>query len=327
MLILSYWTQDWSDEYVQITSVSPATNYVSMGQGATQAKPGGRFLAVNLLAELDVPGEYYVDRSAGILYYYPSNEGAFNAVLSMHEHVAFGLRSGPVDFDNVKLGYSRGSALWFVGVDNITVHNSTIYNAGGNATVLYGRNIRVTDNHVYNIACMGLAVVGGNRTDLTPGNNVVDGNNVHDYALWKVSHNYCDVQSVHKHVRPVQAEFCACMQNSSPRRLVAAKSNACLSAGSAPTKEVCFGAEWATTTPTTLSSMARTTASLAVAMRRMCTAATTAALRATTSKTWPLRPQTQAPSVRLGRGRGVPSCWFICAPSKLDELACFCVLA
>jgi hypothetical protein len=170
-----------------MTGVDPATNYVSMGKGATTAKPGGRFMAVNLLEELDVAGEYWVDRQAGVLYYYPISGGSFNAVLSMHEHVAFGASMGPASFDNVKLGYSRGSALWFVGVDDTEVHNTTIYNVGGNATVLYGSNIRVTDNHVYNVGCMGLAVVGGNRSDLTPGNNVVDGNNVHDYALWKVS--------------------------------------------------------------------------------------------------------------------------------------------
>eukprot|EP00730_Choanoeca_flexa_P000772 TRINITY_DN10329_c0_g1_i3.p1 TRINITY_DN10329_c0_g1~~TRINITY_DN10329_c0_g1_i3.p1 ORF type:complete len:562 (+),score=121.97 TRINITY_DN10329_c0_g1_i3:178-1863(+) len=180
-----YWTYDWSDEYVQVTKVNPDTNYISLGQGATTAKPGGRFIAINALSELDAPGEYYIDREQGVLYFYPLDNQPFEAVLSHQKHIAFGVNVGQVGWSNVSLGYTRGTALWLLGANGVTVDNVTIANVGANATVLYGRNIRVTNNHVYNVACMGIAVVGGNRTDLSPGNNVVDNNYVHDYALWK----------------------------------------------------------------------------------------------------------------------------------------------
>lgn len=59
----------------------------------TGVKKGGRWYAVNILAELDSAGEYYIDRAAGVLYLWPTapltpaNDGVSGVFASSLQHV------------------------------------------------------------------------------------------------------------------------------------------------------------------------------------------------------------------------------------------------
>ncbi|MFQ8807343.1 MAG: hypothetical protein ACLR8Y_22940 [Alistipes indistinctus] len=45
---------------------------------ASGYKDGLRYRALNLLCELDTPGEWYIDRAKGLLYWYPSVEASYD---------------------------------------------------------------------------------------------------------------------------------------------------------------------------------------------------------------------------------------------------------
>ena len=61
-----YFVEDFSDRYLNISSVyaKNATDAsLTVGAAPTPQKVGARFYALNLLSELDEPGEYYIERS------------------------------------------------------------------------------------------------------------------------------------------------------------------------------------------------------------------------------------------------------------------------
>ena len=68
-----YWFWDWRDAFEKVQSIDTEHHLLSTvppyhGYGY---RTGQRFYALNLLAELDTPGEWYLDRQRGILYFWP----------------------------------------------------------------------------------------------------------------------------------------------------------------------------------------------------------------------------------------------------------------
>ena len=81
--------------------------------------PGARWYALNLLAELDSQGEYYIDRQAGLLYFMPPaaagegklTDGVRGAFLSQEDN-ALHLRGVEyVSLENLAVSHSRLSGI------------------------------------------------------------------------------------------------------------------------------------------------------------------------------------------------------------------------
>ncbi len=66
-----FWTHDWADTYERVASIDTEKRVISTAppHGAYGYTKGKRFYALNLLEELDSPGEWYLDRQSGILYF------------------------------------------------------------------------------------------------------------------------------------------------------------------------------------------------------------------------------------------------------------------
>lgn len=89
-----YWSEDWADSYVEIANVSASPDGAAIAvDGATPPLYGfedrARFMAVNILAELDAPGEYYTDTATATLYFWPpgGDVSAGEAFLSVADYV------------------------------------------------------------------------------------------------------------------------------------------------------------------------------------------------------------------------------------------------
>jgi hypothetical protein len=71
-----YWCFDWFDETLRIKSIDPATKQITLSEptvyGVKQGNPSPRrYKALNVLEELNTPGEYYIDAANNRLYFYP----------------------------------------------------------------------------------------------------------------------------------------------------------------------------------------------------------------------------------------------------------------
>jgi len=68
-----FWVYDWADVRIPLASADPAARTISLGPspGRTYHLRSGRwFYAENVLPELDSPGEWYLERENGVLYFW-----------------------------------------------------------------------------------------------------------------------------------------------------------------------------------------------------------------------------------------------------------------
>ncbi len=70
--LFGYWYYDWADQSMMIDRIDLAKGSIETDWSSCYGTlPNQRFYAYNLLEEIDLPGEYYIDRQNGILYFYP----------------------------------------------------------------------------------------------------------------------------------------------------------------------------------------------------------------------------------------------------------------
>ena len=73
--IEAFWGFDWDRNSKPISSIDTSSNTVTVsGTESYTVLSGQRYFVHNLIEELDSPGEYYINRDGGILYFYPESD-------------------------------------------------------------------------------------------------------------------------------------------------------------------------------------------------------------------------------------------------------------
>ncbi len=140
------------------------------------------FYVENLIEELDIPGEYFVDRTDNILYYYPTNEFNENSVVEVTAFFDHAVRMNScrnITFDGITFEKMGGDAFYITGADNIVIKNCTIdFVQGEDAIYLKGSNSEISDNSFYGCANNVIEIHGGSVATLTEGNVSVKNNRI-----------------------------------------------------------------------------------------------------------------------------------------------------
>ncbi len=181
-----YWAHDWAACAIAFDALDPATKTLTQrlpGSGYGFRK-GGRWYGYNLLCELDAPGEYYVDRLRGRLYFWPTDVAAkgFGEVsvgvdlLRLSNVTNVTLRG--LVFEN-----GRGCAVRIDGGAEVAVVGCTIRNMGGSAVeIRNGERHRVAGCELAHLGNGGIAVWAGDAAKLAHSGHVIDNNHISDYA-------------------------------------------------------------------------------------------------------------------------------------------------
>jgi parallel beta-helix repeat protein len=182
-----YWTWDWADSFEQVASINTETKEIATvaPHGAYGYKKGARFYALNIFEELDRPGEYYVDRETGMLYFWPSKPiDSAPAQVSLLEGPMFVI-NGAQNVSVVGLTFecTRGAGMQVTNADGVGIQDCTFANIGTNAVTMAGKNSSITNCEMYNLGDGGISISGGDRMTLTPGKLVADNNEIHDFSL------------------------------------------------------------------------------------------------------------------------------------------------
>jgi hypothetical protein len=184
--VLAYWHHDWAELYEPLAGVDAAqqallrTALVKPVYGLTPSR--ARWYAFNLLAELDTPGEYFLDRANGRLYFWPPRAGS-RTVLSVADGLIRAENLSHVTFRGFTFEACRGTALTLKGGTDCHVVGCTIRNTGQHGlTVSEGQRHEVIGCDVYFTGTGGIALSGGQRATLTPAGHNAENNHVHHYA-------------------------------------------------------------------------------------------------------------------------------------------------
>ena len=104
----------YADDKIHVESINPTTKEIKFSQPHMYALRGGRdythYVALNILDELDMPGEWYVDRNSGMLYLWPTTE---------------------ITEASVKISILEDPVVCLEGVSHVTIRDFVIENGRG----------------------------------------------------------------------------------------------------------------------------------------------------------------------------------------------------
>jgi hypothetical protein len=188
-----YWYWDWSEEYQKVAKIDTVSKTIEIAEPFHNYgyKDSLRYFGLNLFCEIDQPGEWYLDRTTGFLYWFPP-EG----VVPDDADVCLTNFSNPfmiemkecsnLTLQGLSFCESRGSAILISGGKNCLVSDCRLERFG-----LDGIHIENGTQHgisgclLQNLGHGGIKIKGGDRKTLTPSGHFVKNTVVENFSLFK----------------------------------------------------------------------------------------------------------------------------------------------
>lgn len=191
-----YWAFRWFDEAIKVSKIDPLAKHIVLSAPAVYGlggPSGGEFFALNLLEELDSPGEYYLDLRRGLLYFWPPSDlmSADIALSVLEEPLVTLTDCENVSLRGLTLEVSRGPAVRMAGGANNLLGSCIIRNLANDAVrVTAGKNNGVAHCEMYDLGGGGISLTGGDPQTLSPSGNFADANHIHDFGrLYRAHHD------------------------------------------------------------------------------------------------------------------------------------------
>jgi len=184
-----YWFWDWSEERHKIARIDTLSKTIEVTPPYHRYgyRLGQWFYGFNLLSEIDEPGEYYVDREEGILYFYPpSDVHEGQSMASVIPTIITLDDASFVTVQGITLEGSREAVIRMNHCENCVVDGCILRNAGDWAvTITEGKNSGVTGSEIYQLGGGGVRIEAGDRKTLVSAGCYVDNNYIHHTARTK----------------------------------------------------------------------------------------------------------------------------------------------
>ena len=185
-------------DYYPVSRFDSEEKRVYLSRGALEkyyTEPYYRF--ENVPEELDEPGEYYIDRQSGMLYFYPPEDAPKDSVLTITmstptldvsgkaPNSMFRIENSKnIVFENLIFKGGRGSAITGKNNSNIKFINCEINSFGENGIRFdASTDITISDCKIHDVGQDGILFVScGNYKTLSPSNIVVSNNDIYNFA-------------------------------------------------------------------------------------------------------------------------------------------------
>lgn len=190
--LYGYWFWDWYEEYQKVSGID------ANAKAFTLAKPYSnygyrkdqRYYAANLFCEIDLPGEWYLDRRTSVLYWLPPegvDASKAETVLSVADQPFITMSDvSHVTILGLTFQEARGDGIHIRDGADCLIAGCTIRRLGGDAIVIEG-GLRhgIFGCTMNTLGCGGTRVAGGDRKTLTPGGHFVENCTVSDISRIK----------------------------------------------------------------------------------------------------------------------------------------------
>lgn len=194
----SYWCFDWYEETIRVRAIDRGQHRITFAHpslyGVKQGNPSPRrYRALNLLEELDEPGEFYLDHAAHLLYFWPpaALEGSRivlstlnSPVLMMKDASWVTLRGFIVEAglgNGIEMSGGRSNAIVACQVRNLRQVGIRV---GG------GQGHRVEDCDIHDTGTGGLILEGGDRKTLTAAGHQAVNNHIWQFSRHQLTSAY-----------------------------------------------------------------------------------------------------------------------------------------
>jgi hypothetical protein len=183
-----YWTFDWADTYEKVTSIDTQNHVIHTTEpgGAFGYTQGHRWYALNILEELDQPGEWYLDRKSGMLYFWPPSDlKAGRATVSVIGDLVRVDQMSNVTFKGLAFSACRASGISINGGSHDIVTDCTITNIGNRGVnIINSTGSGVENSTISQTGDGGVELSGGDRKTLAPSQSFVSNCVISNYSRW-----------------------------------------------------------------------------------------------------------------------------------------------
>ena len=179
-LLWGQWKFAWAEQTVPLGSVDTDNLTVTSTLGSYYSVLSGQpFYIYNLLEEIDMPGEYYIDFDTKVMYIYlsgnlngqPINISLMSDALLRMENASY------IQFKGIDFTMSRYSAVRISGGHDNLITDSEISYTCGRAVDINGTRNGITDSYIHDIDS-GIAIYGGTDKTLTAGQCYAENNEI-----------------------------------------------------------------------------------------------------------------------------------------------------
>ncbi len=182
-----YWNFDWADTTDPVAHLDAAAHTLTIKKEANNYgyKPQRRFFFLNAPQGLLGPGEYYLDKAAGMLYFWPPAgfEAAAVRLSLLKTPLITILNSSHVTLQGLVLQCGRADGVLVQGGGYNLLQQCTLRGIGLNGAVLLNSpHSGLEGCAIHDTGDGGVVMQCGDRTTLTPGHDFVSSCRIHDYA-------------------------------------------------------------------------------------------------------------------------------------------------
>ncbi len=192
--LFGYWQRAYFSSYRRILHVDPAKNEIRVdwNQSPDTARKaemvlGSGYQGINLLCELDEPGEWCLDRETGLLYFWPptpiDRAEVFVSMLEVPIIAAQGVSH--VIFRGLTLEGGRQHGVVVKEGEDVLLAGCVIRNMGcTGVNIDGGRGHVLVGCDLYHLGDAGVRLIGGDLASLCPSDHVVENCHIHHFARW-----------------------------------------------------------------------------------------------------------------------------------------------
>ncbi|MFO1022132.1 MAG: right-handed parallel beta-helix repeat-containing protein [Planctomycetales bacterium] len=184
-----YWAWDWANSYERIASLDTTTRHIKTAEphGLYGFRKGQRIYFLNILEELDQPGEYYVDPTKGLVYFWPPEPLDSSIVLaSVLEQPLVQLNNAShVTLQGLTLEATRGMGVVINQGSHDTISGCMVRMIGSQAIQISGgTHHQVIGCDIRDCGDGGASASGGDRQTLTPGHHAILNSHFERQGRW-----------------------------------------------------------------------------------------------------------------------------------------------
>lgn len=181
-----YWCYDWFDETIRVQAIDPQARRITLAQphlySLMQGNPSPRrYRALNLLEELDEPGEYVLDHAHGLVYFWPPQalQGARLVLSTLNAPVVCVADATDVVLRGLTVEAGMGDGVVVRGGCRVAILACTVRNTRQRGICVEGGDHhRVEACDVHDVGTEGIVLSGGDRRTLTPAGHEAVNNHI-----------------------------------------------------------------------------------------------------------------------------------------------------
>jgi hypothetical protein len=188
--LFGYFRYLWADSTIKVAAIDPAAGTLttaeaySYGDGM-DAGQGIIYYAFNLLEEIDTPGEWHLDRAAGVLYFWPPSDPsrATIEIGRLSEPMVALENASHVRIEGLVFDLARHTGLSVRDCTDCLIAGCVIRRfAGSGVTLSGGRHCGILGCDLHTLGRRGAEVIGGDRRTLEPGRHFVENCWIRDFG-------------------------------------------------------------------------------------------------------------------------------------------------